>query len=180
MTLTRAFDLTGLSQATLEVWLWYDIEEDWDYAYIEVSTDAGQTWDILRGQYTTDSNPNGNSFGHAYSGKSGSADEAPDWVEEEIDLAPYVGQEILLRFEYITDGAQRTGPAAPPSAKEKCGNYKDEKSRQNIGEAGSPCQIFRYQVNDTGLDQPALGIETAGRTGRIGVNNRRVIRCPEN
>lgn len=105
MTLTRALDLTGLSQATLKVWLWYDIEEDWDYAYIEVSTDGGQTWDILKGRYTTDTNPSGNSFGHAYTGKSGSADEAPSWVEEEIDLAPYAGQEVLLRFEYITDDA---------------------------------------------------------------------------
>ena len=105
MTLTRAFDLTGLSQATLKTWLWYDIEEDWDYAYIEVSTDGGQTWDILRGQYTTDSNPNGNSFGHGYTGKSRSGDQAPIWVEEEIDLTPYVGDEILLRFEYITDDA---------------------------------------------------------------------------
>nr|MBC8249692.1 immune inhibitor A [Anaerolineales bacterium] len=106
MTLTRAFDLTGLSQATLKAWLWYDIEEDWDYAYIEVSTDGGQTWDILKGQYTTDSNPNGNSFGQAYTGQSQvAADEPPDWVEEKIDLTPYVGQEILLRFEYITDGA---------------------------------------------------------------------------
>ncbi len=105
MTLTRAFDLTGLSQATLKAWLWYDIEEDWDYAYIEVSTDGGQTWDILTGRYTTDSNPNGNSFGQAYTGQSGAADGAPNWVEEEIDLTPYVGQEILLRFEYITDGA---------------------------------------------------------------------------
>jgi immune inhibitor A len=105
MTLTRAFDLTELSQAKLKVWLWYDIEEDWDYAYIEVSTDGGQTWDILKGQYTTDTNPNGNSFGHAYTGKSGSGDEAPNWIEEEIDLAPYVGQEVLLRFEYITDDA---------------------------------------------------------------------------
>ncbi|MFQ5814031.1 MAG: hypothetical protein ACE5I2_12725, partial [Anaerolineae bacterium] len=105
-TLTRAFDLTGLSQATLKAWLWYNIEEDWDYAYIEVSTDRGQTWDILTGQYTTDSNPNGNSFGQAYTGQSrASADEVPDWVEEEIDLTPYVGREILLRFEYITDGA---------------------------------------------------------------------------
>ena len=106
MTLTRAFDLTGLSQATLKAWLWYDIEEDWDYAYIEVSTNGGQTWDILTGQHTTDSNPNGNSFGQAYTGKSrGAADEVADWIEEEMDLTPYVGQEILLRFEYVTDGA---------------------------------------------------------------------------
>jgi hypothetical protein len=105
MTLTRSFDLTGLSQATLEVWLWYDIEENWDYAYIEVSTDGGQTWDVLKGQYTTDANPRGNSFGQAYTGKSGSADEPAIWVEEKTDLTSYAGQEVLVRFEYITDGA---------------------------------------------------------------------------
>jgi hypothetical protein len=111
-TLTRAFDLTGLEQATLQAWLWYDIEEDYDYAYVEVSTDGGQTWHVLPGKYTTDYNPTGNSFGHAYTGKSGveaGASEAPDakplWVLEEIDLTPYAGQQILLRFEYITDDA---------------------------------------------------------------------------
>jgi immune inhibitor A len=110
--LTRAFDLTGLEQATLQAWLWYDIEEDYDYAYVEVSTDGGQTWDILRGKYTTDRNPTGNSFGHAYTGKSGLEAEAsedpdakPQWVLEEMDLAPYAGQQILLRFEYVTDDA---------------------------------------------------------------------------
>jgi len=127
MTLTRAFDLAGLSQATLEVWLWYDIEEDWDYAYIEVSTDGSRTWDILKGRYTTDSNPNGNSFGHAYTGKSqGSADEAPNWVEEEIDLTPYVGQEILLRFEYITDDAvNRVGFCVDDIAIPELGYFHD-------------------------------------------------------
>ncbi|MFB0535521.1 MAG: hypothetical protein ACETWR_11120 [Anaerolineae bacterium] len=111
-TLTRAFDLTGLEQVTLQAWLWYDIEKDYDYAYIEVSTDGGQTWDVLPGKYTTDYNPTGNSFGHAYTGKSGveaDASEAPDakpqWVLEEIDLTPYAGQQILLRFEHVTDDA---------------------------------------------------------------------------
>jgi len=111
-TLTRAFDLTGLEQATLQAWLWYDIEEDYDYAYVEVSTDGGQTWDILPGKYTTDYNPSGNSFGHAYTGKSGveagaseASDAKPQWVLEEMDLTPYAGQQILLRFEYITDDA---------------------------------------------------------------------------
>ncbi|MFQ6058479.1 MAG: hypothetical protein ACE5MB_06350 [Anaerolineae bacterium] len=103
-TLTRSFDLTGLAQATLEAWLWYDIEEDFDYAYIEVSTDGGETWDTLPGRYTTTFNPNGNNFGNGYTGKSGGG-EHPEWVEEEIDLTPYAGQPILLRFEYITDDA---------------------------------------------------------------------------
>jgi immune inhibitor A len=111
-TLTRAFDLTGLEQATLQAWLWYDIEENYDYVYVEVSTDGGQTWDILPGKYTTDHNPSGNSFGHAYTGKSGVeagasevSNATPQWVFEEMDLTAYAGQQILLRFEYVTDDA---------------------------------------------------------------------------
>jgi immune inhibitor A len=102
MTLTRAFDLTGLEQATLEFWLWYDIEDDYDYAYVEVSTDGGQTWNILRGDYTTDTNPNGNNFGQGYTGVSGGGAE-PVWVKERIELTPYAGREVMIRFEYITD-----------------------------------------------------------------------------
>jgi len=104
MTLTRNFDLRGLEKATLEAWLWHDIEEGWDYAYVEVSTDGGQSWHILHGKYTTDYNPNGNAFGVGYTGRSGGGQE-PIWVQERIDLSPYTGQEVLLRFEYITDDA---------------------------------------------------------------------------
>lgn len=104
MTLTRAFDLSGLESATLEFWAWYDIEEDWDYAYLEVSTDGGQTWEILQAPSTTDYNPNGNSFGWAYTGMSGGGEE-PRWIREEVDLSDYVGGEILVRFECITDDA---------------------------------------------------------------------------
>jgi immune inhibitor A len=104
MTLTRAFDLSGLDKATLEVWLWFDTEEGWDYAYVEVSVDKGQSWQILAGEHTTDYNPNGNAFGVGYSGRSGGGQE-PIWVKERIDLSLYTGQEILLRFEYITDDA---------------------------------------------------------------------------
>ncbi len=104
MTLTRAFDLSGLEQATLQFWTWYDIEEHWDYAYVEVSTDQGQTWTILPGTHTTEANPSGNSFGHGYTGVSGGG-EWPQWVQETVDLTPYTGQQVLVRFEYITDDA---------------------------------------------------------------------------
>ena len=103
-TLTRAFDFSGLESATLEFWAWYDIEENWDYAYVEVSTDGGQTWDILQAPSTTDYNPNGNSFGWAYTGMSGGGEE-PRWIREAVDLSDYVGGEVLIRFEYITDDA---------------------------------------------------------------------------
>ncbi len=103
-TLTRAFDLSGLESATLEFWTWYDIEENWDYAYVEVSSDRGETWDILITPSGTDYNPNGNNFGWGYTGMSGRGRE-PRWIREEVDLSDYVGGEVLIRFEYITDDA---------------------------------------------------------------------------
>jgi immune inhibitor A len=105
-TLTRSFDLTGVTSATLNFWTWYDIEADWDYAYAEVSTDNGKTWDTLPGKYTTTTNPNGNSYGNAWTGQSvGATAHGPEWVEEQVDLTPYAGKQVLLRFEYITDDA---------------------------------------------------------------------------
>jgi len=101
-TLTGEFDLTGLESATLTFWTWYDIEEQWDYAYVMASSDGGSTWQILRGRQPSDENPLGLAYGPAYTGKSGGGD-SPAWVEESIDLSPFADQNILLRFEYITD-----------------------------------------------------------------------------
>ncbi len=104
MMLTRAFDLSGVNDATLEFWIWYDIEEDWDYAYVQVSSDGGATWEILETPSGTPTNPNGNSFGWGYTGAIGGGG-SPEWIQEQVDLSPYAGQEILVRFEYITDDA---------------------------------------------------------------------------
>jgi hypothetical protein len=104
MTLTRTFDLSDVDDAVLQFWIWYDIEADWDFAYVEASTDGGQTWDILPGQHTTTENKSGNSFGHAWTGTSGGGETA-QWVQEEVDLSAYAGQAIDVRFEYVTDDA---------------------------------------------------------------------------
>jgi hypothetical protein len=103
-TLTRSIDLRNVSDATLDFSAWYEIEDGYDYAYVQVSTDGGNKWDILRGKHTTDENPVGNAFGPGWTGTSGGGD-TPEWVEESVDLSPYAGKEILLRFEMVTDDA---------------------------------------------------------------------------
>jgi hypothetical protein len=107
MSLTRGFDLSRTSKATLNFWTWYDIEKNFDYAYVEVSTDGGKTWDVLPGKNTTTENPNGASYGPAFTGRSGAKEEQSpaQWVQEQVDLSAYAGKQILLRFEYITDDA---------------------------------------------------------------------------
>ncbi|MCH8186012.1 MAG: immune inhibitor A [Chloroflexi bacterium] len=96
-TLTQEFDLSGVAEATLRFWTWFRLEEDWDYTYVEASADGGATWTLLEGELTTAENPTGNSFGH---GLTGATD---GWVEETMDLTPYVGGKVLIRFEQVTD-----------------------------------------------------------------------------
>jgi len=99
MTITREFDLTEASGSIdMSYWVWYDIEEDWDYVFVEASTD-GETWEILKTPSGTDYNPSGNSYGWGYTGATNG------WIEETIDLSQYAGQKVQIRFEYITDAA---------------------------------------------------------------------------
>ena len=102
--LTHPFDLTGVSGATLKFWAWYDLEDGYDYGYVMVSADGGATWSTLPASDSTSDNPNGNNLGQGFTGKSGGGDEAR-WVEESVDLNPYAGRQILIRFELVTDDA---------------------------------------------------------------------------
>ncbi len=101
--LTFPVDLSQTDAATLHFFTWYDIEELWDYAYVEVSEDGGETWTILETDRTTRENPNGNAYGPGYTGKSNG--ESAAWMEEQVDLSSYAGEDILVRFEYVTDAA---------------------------------------------------------------------------
>jgi hypothetical protein len=82
---------------TLSIWCWYEIETDWDYAYIEISTDGGNTFFSISGNVTTSYNPNGNNLGNGITGSSGG------WIKGEFDLSDYVGDQIYLRLRYLTD-----------------------------------------------------------------------------
>jgi hypothetical protein len=102
--LTRVIDLRGTPRATLRYRIWYDLEEDWDYAYVSISTDGGQRWTLLRTPSGTDANPNQNNLGWGYTGVSGGR-KKPRWITETVDLTPYAGRVIRLRFEVVTDDA---------------------------------------------------------------------------
>ena len=102
-SLTRSVDLRPVAKATLSFWSWYDIEKDFDYGYVAASADGGKTWSTLRTERTTTDDPNGNNLGNGLTGTSGGP--TPGWVEQKADLSAFAGKQILLRFEYVTDGA---------------------------------------------------------------------------
>jgi hypothetical protein len=99
--LTAAFNLSGLASATLNFAAWYDLEEEYDYAYVSISTDGGATWDLLVPDHNT-----AGEFGPSFNGRSEFENDHRDgWVKETISLNSYVGQPVLVRFDVLTDSA---------------------------------------------------------------------------
>jgi hypothetical protein len=99
MTLTREFDFTNVSAPIrLSFSMWYDLETDFDYVFLEASSD-GETWHILTTPSGTPENPSGYSYGWGYNGQTGG------WKTEQVDLSQFAGQKVQIRFEYITETA---------------------------------------------------------------------------
>jgi immune inhibitor A len=84
--------------SSLNAMVHFEIELDWDYAYVVISTDGGATWDTVETNFSTNTDPNGQNFGHGITGSSGG------WATLTADLSAYTG-DVLLGFRYWTDVA---------------------------------------------------------------------------
>ena len=98
-TLSHRVDLPLGETAVMEYEAWFEIEEDWDYVYLEVSVDGGRNWRIIETPATSPENPIGNGFGPGYTGASGG------WLRESVDLTPFAGEDLWVRLQYVTDDA---------------------------------------------------------------------------
>ncbi|MBW4437361.1 MAG: immune inhibitor A [Pleurocapsa minor GSE-CHR-MK-17-07R] len=96
-SLTRAFDLSGVTQATLDYRMYYALEENWDYGYVLASADGGVTWDVLESASMTTVDPHNVTYGPGYNGASGG------WIDQQVDLSPYAGGTVLVRFAVVND-----------------------------------------------------------------------------
>jgi len=104
-TYVPTIDLTNAVAAKLSFWAKWDIEADYDYVQLQVSTDNGATWVGQCGLYTV-------------AGTSANGSVQPNnqpvwegvqsnWVQEEIQLSDYLGQAIKVRFQLKSDGGTR-------------------------------------------------------------------------
>ncbi|MEU6093286.1 immune inhibitor A domain-containing protein [Streptomyces sp. NPDC047079] len=96
-TLARDVDLTGRSSATLSLKGYYDIEQNYDFLYTEVSTDGGTSWKPVDGTVNGVAIPRDASDQPAL---TGTVDKYADLV---YPLDAYAGKRIKLRFRYTTD-----------------------------------------------------------------------------
>jgi immune inhibitor A len=91
-TMTRSVTVGAGGSLTAQVR--YDIETDWDYAYLTVNGNPVHT------DRSTNTNPHGQNFGEGITGSSGG-----NWVSLTAGLSAFAGQTVTLGFRYWTDGA---------------------------------------------------------------------------
>ena len=170
-TLTRTVDLRSATAPKLSYWAWYEIEKDYDYAYVAVSTDGGARWTTLAAPATTRDDPNGNNLGNGYTDLSGGG-RAPAWIQQEVDLSPYVGKEIQLRFEYVTDAALNLHGMAIDDIAISGGLLSDDAESDNGWKAEGfvrstnlvaqrfVVQLLRFTANGTTVDRRSVDAGT--------------------
>ena len=117
--LTREIDLHTVRRTMLEFRIWYDLEENLEYGYLQVSTDGGEKWTILPGEHTVDETLYGQFYPDGYTGSSGG------WLQERISLSRYAGRKILLRFETLSDLATTYNGMAIDDLRIDAINYHD-------------------------------------------------------
>jgi immune inhibitor A len=107
--LIRELDLTGQSQATLTFDTKYDIEEQWDFGLVQISTDGGKSWKSLNnGDTRSDIVDQG--YPKIKENLPGFTGSSNGWKTESFDLSQYAGQKVLLSFRYMTDwGSNEAG-----------------------------------------------------------------------
>ncbi|MEU3616049.1 immune inhibitor A domain-containing protein [Streptomyces sp. NPDC006872] len=98
-TLTRTVDLTGKTSAALSLDGWWDIEQDYDYLYTEVSTDGGANYTPIDGTLA-----DGSAIPRDGSGKPALTGTVDAHQKLTFPLDAYAGKQISLRFRYATDG----------------------------------------------------------------------------
>ncbi len=178
--LTRTFDLTGVSSATLNFWTWYNLEDGYDYGYVMVSEDGGATWKTLSSADTTSDDPNGNNLGQGFTGKSWGADTG-QWAQESMDLTPYAGKQVMVRFEQVTDDAYNAPGFAiddisvpeigySSGAEMDDGGWTAEGFIRTDGQLPQPFSIQLIQLNGNNLSVDQIPVAEDG-TADVTVKN---------
>ena len=97
-SMTTDLDLTQMSDGMLTAKVRFEIEEGYDYGYVQASTDGGSSWTSLDG--TLDGEP----LPKDASGSSTFTGEHPEWGDLQVPLSDLAAQDLKLRFLYRTDG----------------------------------------------------------------------------
>lgn len=96
LDLAEPIDLSASGSAELSFWAKWDIEPNYDQVQVLASSN-GMDWQPLCGIYTHAGSSNQSVGEPLYDGRR------PDWVQEHMDLADFLGGPVHLRFQLRSD-----------------------------------------------------------------------------
>ena len=98
-------DLSNVEDPSLTFESYQRIEANWDYGFVQVSTDGGETWESLSNANTDDS-PASGSHPTVQANVPGLTGDTDGWESQSFDLSAYAGNDsVLISFRYVTDWA---------------------------------------------------------------------------
>ena len=109
--LSRTVAVPNAGDAKFWMWNNYVIEKDWDFGFVEVSTDGGTTWTeqkvyneagalVSTGDGYADPNGRMKDYGNKKYGLTGTS---TGWRHDYVDLSAFAGQTVQVRLRYATD-----------------------------------------------------------------------------
>jgi len=148
MVLSQQIDLEGAAAAFLRFYAKWDIEDNYDYVQVNVSTN-GTDFVPLCGNYTNVGSNFQDEGQPLYDGVRA------DWALEEIDLSDYLGEQLSLSFTFVSDGGV-----------EADGFYFDDLSIETISEGGTSTQQLLDMASTRVYPNPAFDQITVDLTLR--------------
>jgi hypothetical protein len=94
----------GSADTTLTFDARYETESEWDFFFVQVSTDGGASYQSLPLPGTTDQAAQG-AYPTVVANLPGFTGSSEGWVSMQADLSAYAGQTVLVSFRYVTDWA---------------------------------------------------------------------------
>jgi len=89
--------LANAISANVSFYARWNIEDNYDYVQLLISTDGGNTWEPQCGNYTNAGTTDQIEGEPLYDGVQNA------WIKEEINLSNYIGQNIDIRFQLVSD-----------------------------------------------------------------------------
>jgi plastocyanin len=105
LQLTAPFSPIAGSQ--LIFWHSYDLEDTFDGGVLEASTNGGTTWTDMAANMSGNTYTDliSSSFGSPISGRQAWSGVSGGYVQTTVNLTPYAGQNLLIRFRLATDNS---------------------------------------------------------------------------